>query len=61
MADEAAKREQALADYRAKLLQHKEVDAKVRQLRDQVGCSNTGLYVYTYQLLLQAVLASLLL
>jgi 26S proteasome regulatory subunit T4 len=35
MADEAAKREQALADYRAKLLKHKEEDAKVRQLRDQ--------------------------
>jgi 26S proteasome regulatory subunit T4 len=35
MADEGARREQALADYRGKLLQHKEVDAKVRQLRDQ--------------------------
>ena len=35
MADEAAKREQALADYRKKLLSHKEVDAKVRKLREE--------------------------
>lgn len=35
MADEAAKREQALSDYRKKLLAHKEVDAKVRKLREE--------------------------
>lgn len=34
MADEAAKREQALTEYRKKLLAHKEVDAKVRRLRE---------------------------
>lgn len=34
MADEAAKREQALTEYRKKLLAHKEVDAKVRKLRE---------------------------
>lgn len=34
MADEAAKREQGLAEYRKKLLAHKEVDAKVRKLRE---------------------------
>jgi 26S proteasome regulatory subunit T4 len=31
---EAEKREQAIADYRAKLLSHREVDAKVRELRE---------------------------
>lgn len=36
MTDEAAKREAALNEYRKKLLQHKELDAKVRTLRDQV-------------------------
>lgn len=35
MADEAAKREQALSEYRKKLLSHKEVDAKVRKLREE--------------------------
>ncbi|DBA91789.1 hypothetical protein WJX79_006649 [Trebouxia sp. C0005] len=35
MADEAAKREQALSEYRKKLLSHKEVDAKVRNLREE--------------------------
>eukprot|EP00891_Asterochloris_glomerata_P003077 jgi/Astpho2/3077/Aster-03376 len=35
MADEAAKREQAIADYRKRLLAHKEVDAKVRSLREE--------------------------
>ena len=35
MADEAAKRQQALSEYRKKLLSHKEVDAKVRKLREE--------------------------
>ncbi len=35
MADEAAKREQAMSEYRKKLLSHKEVDAKVRNLREE--------------------------
>lgn len=35
MADEATKREQALSEYRKKLLSHKEVDAKVRKLREE--------------------------
>ncbi len=40
MAGEGGERkEQALADYQKKLLQHKEVDAKVRTLRDQVKVS----------------------
>jgi len=30
-------RDEALSELRAKLLQHKEVDAKVRQLRDSVA------------------------
>ncbi|CAL8468659.1 g8199 [Coccomyxa elongata] len=33
---ETERREQALQDYRKKLLQHKEIDAKVRTLREQV-------------------------
>jgi 26S proteasome regulatory subunit T4 len=33
---EAEKKEQALADYRKKLLKHKEVDTKVRSLRETV-------------------------
>lgn len=33
---EAERREQALADFRKKLLKHKEVDTKVRALRDTV-------------------------
>lgn len=36
MASEAEKREQAIADYKKKLLKHKEVDGKVRTLRDSV-------------------------
>lgn len=36
MATEAEKKEQAIADYKKKLLKHKEVDGRVRQLRDQV-------------------------
>lgn len=36
MASEAERREQALADYRKKLLKHKEIDTKVRSLRDSV-------------------------
>eukprot|EP00899_Mesostigma_viride_P002186 jgi/Mesvir1/11969/Mv00288-RA.1 len=36
MADEGDRREAALAQYRKKLLQHKELDAKVRTLREQV-------------------------
>ncbi len=40
MAGEGGERkEQALSDYQKKLLQHKEVDAKVRTLRDQVKVS----------------------
>ncbi|KAL3150636.1 26S proteasome regulatory subunit 10B A, variant 2 [Trebouxia sp. C0010 RCD-2024] len=35
MADEATKREEALKEYRKKLLSHKEVDAKVRKLREE--------------------------
>ena len=33
---EAERREQALTDYRKKLLKHKEIDTKVRSLRDTV-------------------------
>lgn len=33
---EAEKREQVLADYRKKLLRHKEIDTKVRSLREAV-------------------------
>lgn len=33
---EAQRREQALAEYRKKLVKHKEVDTKVRSLRDTV-------------------------
>lgn len=33
---EIERREQALQEYRKKLLQHKEIDAKVRTLREQV-------------------------
>ncbi|KAL3137774.1 26S proteasome regulatory subunit 10B A [Trebouxia sp. C0009 RCD-2024] len=35
MADEATKREETLKEYRKKLLSHKEVDAKVRKLREE--------------------------
>lgn len=35
MANEAAKPEEALKEYRKKLLSHKEVDAKVRKLREE--------------------------
>ena len=33
---DAERKEQALQEYRKKLLQHKEIDAKVRTLREQV-------------------------
>ncbi len=33
---ETERRDQALQEYRKKLLQHKEIDAKVRTLREQV-------------------------
>jgi 26S proteasome regulatory subunit T4 len=36
MSTEAEKRDQALAEYRKKLQKHKEIDTKVRQLRDSV-------------------------
>lgn len=36
MASEEERREAALADYRKKLLKHKEIDTKVRSLRDSV-------------------------
>ena len=36
MSTEAEKREQALAEYRKKLIKHKEQDTKVRALRDSV-------------------------
>lgn len=36
MASEAERREAALADYRKKLLKHKEADSKVRSLRESV-------------------------
>ncbi|EFJ47550.1 26S proteasome regulatory complex [Volvox carteri f. nagariensis] len=36
MASEAEKREAAVADYRKKLLKHKEIDTKVRALRESV-------------------------
>ena len=36
MATEADRREQALAEFRKKLLKHKEVDTKVRSLRESV-------------------------
>lgn len=36
MSTEAEKREQALSEYRKKLQKHKEIDTKVRQLRDSV-------------------------
>jgi len=36
MTDEGTRREAALADYRKKLLAHRELDAKVRTLRDSV-------------------------
>eukprot|EP00877_Chromochloris_zofingiensis_P014156 jgi/Chrzof1/8995/Cz03g32080.t1 len=36
MATEAERREQALTEYRKKLLKHKEIDTKVRSLRDAV-------------------------
>jgi 26S proteasome regulatory subunit T4 len=36
MATEVEKREQAIADYRKKLLKHREVDGKVRTLRESV-------------------------
>lgn len=36
MSTEAEKREQALGEYRKKLQKHKEIDTKVRQLRDSV-------------------------
>ncbi len=35
-APEADPREEALAAYKKKLLQHKELDSKVRSLRDEV-------------------------
>ncbi len=44
-AEPGDRKEQALNEYQKKLLQHKEVDAKVRTLRDQVrpgtGASST--------------------
>lgn len=36
MATEAERRDQALADFRKRLLKHKEIDTKVRGLRDTV-------------------------
>ncbi len=36
MSSDAEKREQALVEYRKKLLKHKEIDSKVRSLRDSV-------------------------
>lgn len=36
MASEAEKREVAIAEYRKRLLRHKEVDTKVRALRESV-------------------------
>ncbi len=36
MATEAEKREQAISDYRKKLLKHREIDGKVRSLRESV-------------------------
>lgn len=36
MASEDERRDAAVADYRKKLLKHKEVDSKVRSLRDSV-------------------------
>ncbi len=36
MASEADKREASIADYRKKLLKHKEIDTKVRSLRESV-------------------------
>ncbi len=36
MSSEAEKREAAVADYRKKLLKHKEIDTKVRALRESV-------------------------
>ncbi len=35
-AEESERREQALGEYRRKLIKHKEVDTKVRSLRDSV-------------------------
>jgi ATP-dependent 26S proteasome regulatory subunit len=39
MAPPRSSREEALSELRAKLLQHKEVDAKVRQLRESVAAA----------------------
>jgi 26S proteasome regulatory subunit T4 len=36
MSTDAERREQALTEYRKKLQKHKEIDTKVRQLRDSV-------------------------
>lgn len=36
MATEAEKREKAVQDYRQKLLKHKEIDGKVRSLRETI-------------------------
>lgn len=36
MATEAEKREKAIQDYRQKLLKHKEIDGKVRSLRETI-------------------------
>jgi 26S proteasome regulatory subunit T4 len=41
MAEEQDPREKALEDYKRKLLQHKEVDSKVRALREDVKTVKT--------------------